>query len=167
MTRIILLSDSHGFLDEGLISMMDACDEIWHAGDFGSFEIYQQLIKMDKPVRAVYGNIDGPEIRTSIPLDQYWQVEGKKIFMTHIGGYPGRYTSRVKQILIDQSPDIFVCGHSHILKVMFDKEFNLLHLNPGACGREGFHKIRTALKFTIDGDKISDMGVIELGVQSN
>lgn len=165
MTRIGLLSDSHGFLDSGLITIMEQCDEIWHAGDVGSMKVYHELLQLNKPVKGVYGNIDGSELRTHLSLDQFWQVEGKKIFMTHIGGYPGRYEPRVKHILMDQKPDIFVCGHSHILKVIYDKKLNLLHLNPGACGSEGFHKIRTALKFTIDGEKIVDMGVIELGVR--
>ncbi len=163
MTRIGLLSDTHGFLDKELFSILDGCDEIWHAGDFGSMDVYHQIVQMNKPLKGVYGNIDSPELRLHLSLDQIWQVEEIKIYMTHIGGYPGKYKARVKNILTEQTPDIYVCGHSHILKVIYDKKLNLLHLNPGACGREGFHKIRTALKFTIDGDKIKDMGVIELG----
>ena len=163
MTRIGLLSDTHGYLDESLKLMLENCDEIWHAGDFGTMDVYQQLLQMNKPFKGVYGNIDNPELRALMPLDQIWQVEELKIFMTHIGGYPGRYTARVKKTFVEQQPGIYVCGHSHILKVIYDKEFQLLHLNPGACGKEGFHKVRTAIKFSIDGDKIKDMGVIELG----
>ncbi|HZV71725.1 MAG TPA: metallophosphoesterase family protein [Saprospiraceae bacterium] len=162
MTSIGLLSDTHGFLDESLKLMLDNCDEIWHAGDFGTMDVYQQLMQLNKPLRGVYGNIDNQELRALLPLNQCWQVEELKIFMTHIGGYPGRYDARVKNILTEQQPGIYVCGHSHFLKVIYDKTFKLLHLNPGACGKEGFHKIRTALKFSIDGDKIKDMGVIEL-----
>jgi len=165
MTRIGLLSDTHGFLEKELFSILTRCDEIWHAGDFGNVDVYHELVQMNKPLKGVYGNIDGPELRLHLPLDQIWQVEDVKIFMTHIGGYPGKYPARIKNLLIELKPDIFVCGHSHILKVIYDKKLNLLHLNPGACGREGFHKVRTALKFTIDGDKISDMGIIELGAR--
>jgi putative phosphoesterase len=162
MTRIGLLSDTHGVLDNELVSILSGCDEIWHAGDFGSMDVYQALSGLNKPLKGVYGNIDGIELRLLLPLDQQWEVEGMKIFMTHIGGYPGRYTTRVKNILEEQQPHIYVCGHSHILKVIYDKKLNLLHLNPGACGKEGFHKVRTALTFAIDGDKVKEMGVIEL-----
>jgi len=167
MTSIGLLSDTHGFLDESLKLMLENCDEIWHAGDFGTMDVHQQLFQLNKPLRGVYGNIDNQELRALLPLDLIWQVEELKIFMTHIGGYPGRYDARVKNILTEQQPGMYVCGHSHILKVIYDKNFELLHLNPGACGREGFHKIRTALKFSIDGDKIKDMGVIELGIRGS
>ena len=166
MTKIGLLSDTHGFLDKKLISILEGCDEIWHAGDFGGLDVFNELINLKKPFKGVYGNIDGPELRQLVPIDQIWQVEGIKIFMTHIGGYPGRYTARVKTILTEQQPQLYICGHSHILKVIYDKKLNLLHLNPGAAGREGFHKVRTALKFSIDGDKILDMGVIEMGKEN-
>lgn len=162
MTRIVLLSDTHSFLDESLKLILTECDEIWHAGDIGNINVYHQLIELNKPFRGVYGNIDGQELRMLLPLDLSWQVEDTKIFMTHIGGYPGKYSARIKNILMEQNPDIYVCGHSHILKVIYDKNLKLLHLNPGACGKEGFHKIRTALKFNIDGDKVSDMGIIEI-----
>ena len=163
MTRIGLLSDTHGYLDKALLSVLTGCDEIWHAGDFGSMEVYHELVTLNKSLKGVHGNIDGLELRQILPLDLNWQVEETKIFMTHIGGYPGKYSARVKNILFEQKPHIYVCGHSHLLKVIYDKKLNLLHLNPGACGKEGIHKIRTALKFTIDGDKIKDMGVVELG----
>jgi len=162
MTRIVLLSDSHGYLDQALIPFLNECDEIWHAGDFGGNEVYKQLILLNKPLRGVYGNIDGPEVRSSFPENLIWKVENTKIFMTHIGGYPGKYSSRVQKILMEEMPQIYVCGHSHILKIIYDKKLNLLHLNPGACGKEGFHKVRTALKFMIDAEKIKEMGVIEL-----
>ncbi len=163
MTKVGLLSDTHGYLDKSLLSILEGCDEIWHAGDLGNLDVYNGLVQLGKPFKGVYGNIDGHELRQLLPLDQIWQLEGIKIFMTHIGGYPGRYTTRVKNILIEQKPQLYICGHSHILKVIYDKKLNLLHLNPGAAGREGFHKVRTALKFSIDGDRILDMGVIELG----
>ncbi len=163
MTRIGLLSDTHGFLDESLMVLLKDCDEIWHAGDIGTMDVYKKLADLNKPFKGVYGNIDSHELRTYLPLDQLWHVEEMKIFMTHIGGYPGKYTARVKNILLEQKPDIYVCGHSHILKVIYDKNLKLLHLNPGACGKEGFHKVRTALKFNIDGNKVSDMGIIEIG----
>jgi putative phosphoesterase len=163
MTRIGLLSDTHGYLDDSLLPFLKDCDEIWHAGDFGSTDVYNQLISLEKPVRGVYGNIDGIELRNILPLQLKWKVEDVTIFMIHIGGYPGKYVSSVRKILIEQHPDIFVCGHSHILKVIFDPKLNLLHLNPGSCGKEGFHKVRTALSFVINGKKISDMAVIELG----
>src|SRR5690349_9526125 len=120
MTRIVLLSDTHGYLDDSLLPFLKDCDEIWHAGDFGTIDVYNQLTKFEKPVRGVYGNIDGTEIRNKLPLQLTWKVEDVIIFMIHIGGYPGKYVSSVKKILTEQQPNIFVCGHSHILKVIFD-----------------------------------------------
>ena len=161
MTRIGLLSDTHSYLDTQLLSILSQCDEIWHAGDFGSVAVYEELYNLKKTFRAVYGNVDGNEIRLMVKEELFWQVEGKTILMTHIGGYPGKYPARIKKLLINTKPSIFVCGHSHILKIIYDKELNLLHLNPGAAGKEGFHKVRTALRFTIDGDTVKDMEVIE------
>ena len=163
MTRIVLLSDTHGYLDKQLIPVLEDCDEIWHAGDFGSLSVFDHLLKLNKPLRAVYGNIDGKEIRQSVNEVLLWQVEQKAILMTHIGGYPDKYPLRIKKLLEENKPDIFICGHSHILKIIYDKKFQLLHINPGAAGNEGFHQVRTAVRFKIDGEKIIDMEVIELG----
>ena len=161
MTRIGLLSDTHSYLDPQIMSLLVECDEIWHAGDFGDIRVYEQLANLNKPLRAVYGNIDGNEIRQLMTEQLEWQVEEKTILMTHIGGYPGRYPARIKKLLLELKPSIFVCGHSHILKIIYDKNLNLLHLNPGAAGREGFQKVRTVLRFSIDGDVVKDMEIIE------
>lgn len=165
MTRIGLLSDTHSFLDPQLIPILHECDEIWHAGDFGNISVYNQLMNLNKPLRAVSGNIDGFDIRHIIPEQLSWRVEEKDILMTHIGGHPDKYHPRIKKILEEKRPGIFICGHSHILKVIFDKKLNLLYLNPGAAGREGFHLMRTALRFKIDGDEVRDMEVLELGTR--
>lgn len=166
MTRIGLLSDTHGYLDKQLISILKECDEIWHAGDIGNLAVYDELLDLQKTLRAVSGNIDGGEIRRSIPEELNWNVEEKNILMTHIGGYPDKYPGTVKKLLMLKKPDIFVCGHSHILKIMFDKKLNHLYLNPGAAGKEGFHLVRTAIRFVIDKNDVKDMAVIELGTRS-
>lgn len=166
MVRIGLLSDTHSFLDPAVLPVLQDCDQIWHAGDIGSMKVLGQLQKLDKPLRVVYGNIDGHDIRIDVPQYLVWQVEQMKILMTHIGGYPGHYTSDVKKKLMAEKPDIYVCGHSHILKVIYDKQLELLHLNPGACGREGFQQVRTMIRFTIDADKVKDLAIIELGKRS-
>lgn len=162
VVKIGLISDTHGHLDDQLIPLLQECDEVWHAGDIGDIAILDRLKKLKKTVRAVFGNIDGAKIRSEIPAEMTWQTGSKKIFMTHIGGYPGHYAAGIKQKLLDSKPDIFICGHSHILKVIFDKDLNLLHLNPGACGKEGFHKVKSMLRFSIEGDQIKDMAVVEL-----
>ncbi len=162
MTRIGVISDTHSFLDPALAQVLTQCDEIWHAGDIGNREVLTELEKFGKPVRAVYGNIDGQDIRIDTPKHLIWYVERRKILMTHIGGYPGRYVADIKKMLIREKPDIYVCGHSHILKVIYDKQLELLHINPGACGREGFQNVRTMIQFVIDGDKIKDMAIVEL-----
>lgn len=162
-----LISDTHGFLDEALLGHLNDCDEIWHAGDLGSggsgpFGLLERL-KSFKPVKAVYGNVDGAEIRTELPTDLAWECEGVRVYMTHIGGYPGNYDRRAKAGLLREKPDLFICGHSHILRVMRDPNLNLLHMNPGACGHNGWHKVRTALRFTVDKGKVADVVAIELG----
>ena len=162
MVRIGLLSDTHSFLDPLLLPVLEDCDEIWHAGDLGSLALLQQLRNLKKPLRIVYGNIDGHDIRIDVPQYLIWQVEKMRIFMTHIGGYPGHYTADVKKILLAEKPDVYICGHSHILKVIYDKQLQLLHINPGACGREGFQKVRTMIRFTIDQDKVKDLAIIEM-----
>ncbi len=163
MTRIGLLSDTHGFLDERLFEDFKDCDEIWHAGDVGNVEIIDRL-KAFKPVRGVYGNIDGREVRTELPEHQRFKIEDVSVLMTHIGGAPPRYNPQVRAGLLADMPTIFVCGHSHILRVLRDEKLkNLLYINPGAAGKEGFHKVRTALRFAIDGHKIVEMAVIDMG----
>lgn len=164
-----LISDTHGFLDEALLGHLKDCDEIWHAGDLGSgesgpFGLLERL-RSFKPVKAVYGNIDGAEIRAELPADLAWECEGLRIYMRHIGGYPGNYDRRAKEGLLREKPDLFVCGHSHILRVMRDSDLNLLHMNPGACGHNGWHKLRTALRFTVEKGKVADVVAIELGTR--
>ncbi len=162
MRKIGLLSDTHGYWDEKYIKYFSECDEIWHAGDIGSDDLVKQLAAI-KPLRAVYGNIDGENIRLEFPKTAHFQIEGVKVMMTHIGGYPGRYNPEIRKELFITRPNLFIAGHSHILKVVFDPTLQCLHMNPGAAGKSGFHVKRTLLRFSIDGDKIKDLEVIELG----
>ncbi len=163
--KIGLISDTHSYLDPSVFEYFNECDEIWHAGDFGHVGIYDQLNAF-KPTVGVYGNIDGQDVRIVLKENLIIQREGLTIFMTHIGGSPGKYIARVKEQLLLHKPDIFVCGHSHILRVVSDTVYNnMLHLNPGAAGKEGFHKMRTLLRFEINEKKISNMQVIELGLR--
>ena len=163
VTKIALISDTHGFLDNQLLSLLAAADEIWHAGDIGAITVLDQLKSLGKKIRAVHGNIDNADVRLEAPAQLQWELEGKKFLMVHIGGYPGHYAKGMKDLLHEIRPDVFICGHSHILKVIFDKELNLLHLNPGASGKEGFHPVRTMLRFSLDQGQIRDMAVVELG----
>lgn len=160
--KILLLSDTHGYMGEDILSFVESVDEVWHAGDIGEGDVIEQMEEI-KPVRSVYGNIDRASIRDKSPLNQIFEIEGLKIFMTHIGGYPGRYNARVRQLIQTEHPKIYICGHSHILKVVPDNKYHLLHLNPGACGHHGFHKVRTMLRFDISSGEIKNMEVIELG----
>ena len=162
MTRILLLSDTHSHVDDRILSYAREADEVWHAGDIGSLEVTDALKEL-KPVRAVYGNIDGALVRREFPLDNRFTIEGVDVWITHIGGYPGKYQKRVREVMQTNPPKLFICGHSHILKVQYDKKNNLLHMNPGACGKVGFHKVRTMLRFAVDGDQVKDLEVIELG----
>ncbi|HWY38676.1 MAG TPA: metallophosphoesterase family protein [Bacteroidia bacterium] len=162
MRKILLLSDTHGHLDQKIFKYLDTVDEVWHAGDIGTGEVCRQLEKV-KPLKAVYGNIDGTELRKTYPENNIFYCEGVKVFITHIGGYPGRYNAEAKKIIKAEKPALFICGHSHILKVMYDKENDLLHLNPGAAGMHGFHVVKTLLRFCIDGSEIKNMEIIELG----
>lgn len=162
MKKILLLSDTHGHLDDRIKSYARDADEIWHAGDIGTTTITDELKKI-KPVRAVFGNIDGAEIRKEFPLNARFMCEDVDVWITHIGGYPGRYSPAVKEEIKADPPKLFITGHSHILKVMHDKKLNLLHMNPGAAGKQGFHQVRTMLRFKIDGKEIKDLEVIELG----
>lgn len=162
MKRIGLISDTHGHLDEALFDYLEECDEIWHAGDIGTAEVADRL-EAFRLLRAVYGNIDDPALRRRFPEDLRFNLEGVEVFMTHIGGYPGRYTARVRRILQQNPPRLYICGHSHILKVMPDKKLGLLHINPGACGVQGFHKVKTVVRFTLEDGEIKDLQVVELG----
>lgn len=165
MKRIGLISDTHSYLDPSIFKHFDACDEIWHAGDIGDIQVALAL-EAFKPFRAVYGNIDDQTIRMRYPENQIFELEGLKVLMTHIGGYPGRYTSRVTGLLKQHTPGLYISGHSHILKVMPDKKLGLLHINPGACGKEGFHSMRTAVRFAIEDGVVNQVEVIELGKRS-
>ena len=162
MTRIGLISDTHNFLDENVFKHFEQCDEIWHAGDFGTAEIADRL-NACKPLRGVYGNIDGYDIRSIYPEKQRWTCEEVEIFMIHIGGYPPKYIPAVKKELVAKPPQLFISGHSHILKIIYDDKLQCLHMNPGAAGNQGWHKIRTIVRFTIDGKNMKDCEVIELG----
>lgn len=159
MKKILLLSDTHSYIDERIVKYATEADEIWHAGDIGDMKVAQQLEKI-KPFRAVHGNID---TKDHYPLNNIFVVEGVKVVITHIGGYPGKYTSRVKNLLKQESPKLYICGHSHILKVMHDKTLKILHMNPGAAGNSGFHQMRTMLRFQVENGKIDNLEVIELG----
>jgi len=163
VTRIGLISDTHSHLDPQVFEYFKDCDEIWHAGDIGDLDVIKQL-EAFKPVRAVYGNIDSHEARAQYPLDNRFVLQGVDVWITHIGGYPGKYSGRVKSILQVSPPRVFICGHSHILKVMRDPQYNnMLCLNPGAAGIEGFHKIKTLLRFELENGAVKNMEVIELG----
>lgn len=162
MKRIGLISDTHGFMPTTIEKYFKSCDEIWHIGDVGSLEIIHKLKKINH-VKGVYGNIDGQEIRQLFPKNLRFKCEEVDVWLTHIGGYPNKYSIDVKQEIEKNPPDLFISGHSHILKVMFDHKLNLLHINPGAAGKYGFHKIKTIVRFTIDKKKIKDLEVIELG----
>jgi len=161
LTRILLLSDTHSFIDKQILKFVKQADEVWHAGDIGNIEV-TDAIKEFKPLRAVYGNIDNAKIRAEFSLDNEFTIENVSVLMTHIGGYPNRYNQRIKGKLATNSPNLFISGHSHILKVMPDKKLNLLHMNPGAVGKHGFHTVRTMLRFTIDKSEIKNLEVIEL-----
>jgi len=160
MKRIGLLSDTHGYIDEKILIFFSDCDEIWHAGDIGNIETAVVLSDF-KPLRAVYGNIDGTDVRIVYPNFQIFTCENVNVLMTHIGGYPGKYEKGVKEIIKELKPDLFISGHSHILKVMYDKENNLLHINPGAAGNSGLHKKQTAIRFVIEGKEIKDLEIWE------
>ena len=160
MVRIGLISDTHGFLDDSVFEHFKNCDEIWHAGDFGTIELADRLAAF-KPLRGVYGNIDGKELRQTYPENLRFTCEGLEVWITHIGGYPDRYSPAVKQLIYTNPPGLFISGHSHILKAIFDKKINCLHLNPGAAGKQGWHKIRTMMRFAISEGKVKDLEVIE------
>lgn len=161
--KIGLISDTHSFLDEKVFQYFEECDEIWHAGDVGDAAVIKALSDF-KPIRVVYGNIDGPEIRARYPEKLFFEIEGVKVYMIHIGGTPPRYAKGVKTDLKREQPKLFICGHSHILKVMPDKTLeNMIYMNPGAAGKQGFHRMRTLLRFDLEAGAIKNLEVIELG----
>lgn len=161
MTQIGLLSDTHGYLDEAIFKHFESCDEIWHAGDFGNIAVAEQLAAF-KPLKGIYGNIDGYEIRAQYPEHLRFNCEKVNVWMTHIGGYPGKYYPKIKKELLLNPPQLFITGHSHILKVIYDPQIKCLHINPGAAGKEGWHKVRTLIRFCISEEKIHTLEVIEL-----
>lgn len=160
MKKILLLSDTHNYLDSNFTKFAVSVDEIWHAGDIGSVQLLEQMQAL-KPLRAVYGNIDGQDVRARVPKIALFECDGLKIMMTHIGGYPGRYDASIYQAILKERPDIFISGHSHILKVMRDAKLHLLHMNPGAYGKTGFHLKRTMLRFDIENGVPQNLAVIE------
>lgn len=162
MKKILLISDTHSYLDQALIKHIEAADEVWHAGDIGAIDLTEQIKKI-KPLKAVYGNIDDQAIRIEFPKNLIFNCEDVKVFITHICGQPTNYLKEVKDIIAAQKPKLFICGHSHILKVMYQPQYDLLHMNPGACGIHGFHQVKTALRFVIEGTEIKDLAIIELG----
>ena len=161
MKKISLLSDTHSILDERFIPHLKNSDEIWHAGDIGSLDVYDKLTKLSN-VKAVYGNIDNHKIRIGLKSELFFKCEGVNIYMTHVGGYPGKYSKGIKEKIEKTNPNIFICGHSHILKIMNDKKNKLLFLNPGAAGNHGVHKVKTIIKFDIDDKEIRNLKIIEL-----
>ena len=162
MTKILLLSDTHSYIDNAILKHVGWADEVWHAGDIGSLKVTDAISKL-KPLNGVYGNIDDHIIQKEFPENNRFFCEGVDVLITHIGGYPPKYNIRTRDIIKENPPKLFICGHSHILKVMMDKKLGVLHMNPGACGKHGFHQVRTMLRFIIDGDNIKDLEVIELG----
>jgi uncharacterized protein len=162
MRRILLLSDTHSHFDEKLPKYIQSVDEVWHAGDIGLIDVCAKIEAL-KPLRAVHGNIDAADVRAVYPESQLFMCEEVKVLITHIGGYPGRYSPAARAVIQEERPRLFICGHSHILKIMYDQKHDLLHLNPGAAGAQGFHQVKTILRFSIDESEIKDMEIIELG----
>ena len=161
MKTIGLISDTHGYLDDSVFKHFENCEEIWHAGDFGTIELAEKL-KAFKPLRGVYGNIDGQDIRSQYPEHLRFTCEELNVWITHIGGYPGKYSPAIREEIYRNPPGLFITGHSHILKVIYDKKISCLHLNPGAAGKQGWQKVRTLLRFSISAEKIHNLDVIEL-----
>ena len=160
MKKILLLSDTHSYIDNAILEHVKKADEVWHAGDIGNLEVTDAIKKL-KPLRGVYGNIDDDKARMEFPENNRFMCEGVNVWITHIGGYPNKYNVRIREEIIKNPPKLFISGHSHILKVMPDKKLNLLHMNPGAVGKHGFHNVRTMLRFTISGETIANLEVIE------
>lgn len=165
MVKILLVSDNHGYMSKELDHIIEGVDEIWHAGDIGDIDSLKPFQVPGKTLRCVFGNIDGPDIRHIYKENEIFEIGGLKVFMTHIGGFPGKYPGRIQKVIQEEKPNIFICGHSHILKVLPDHKNNLLHMNPGAYGQYGFHLVRTVLTFSIENQKVTQMNVIELGLR--
>jgi hypothetical protein len=165
MKTIGLISDTHNFLDDAVFRHFDNCDEIWHAGDFGSAKVATQLQDF-RPLLGVYGNIDGYDIRSHFSKTLEWRCEEVNVMMTHIGGRPGNYSPDAKKMILEKKPGLFICGHSHILRIQYDEAFKCLYMNPGAAGKQGWHKVRTLVRFKVDGAEMRDCEVIELGNRS-
>ena len=163
LKRIALLSDTHNYIDEPVLKAVEGSDEIWHAGDFGSIDIANRLSAI-APVRGVYGNIDGPDIRSVYPEVNRFHCEEVEVLMIHIGGYPGKYTPLARQQFQQKPPQLFISGHSHILKIMFDEKYQCLHMNPGAAGKQGWHKVRTVIRFEVDGKEMKNCTIVEFKV---
>jgi uncharacterized protein len=161
MTKVGILSDTHNYLDTNVLDHFSECDEIWHAGDIGDLSVLERLWNTGKKVRAVYGNIDGADLRAELEETLIFNVAGMDVLMTHIGGYPGRYNKNTQHLIAHHRPGLFVCGHSHILKIIYDKKYNLLHINPGAAGVHGFHAVRTAIRFQINYGVAENIEIIE------
>ncbi len=157
-----LLSDTHSELKSGVKEFLSNCDQIWHAGDWGSEDIYKELKSISPIIRGVYGNIDGPNF-IDLPENLIFNCENVKVLITHIGGYPGKYQSRVRKLIMEEKPQLYIAGHSHILKVVYDKKYDVLHMNPGAAGKSGFHKISTAMRFEINNDRVEKLQIFEVG----
>ena len=162
MLNILLISDTHSYLDPKLIKHIEEADEVWHAGDIGSIDVTEEIKKI-KTLKAVHGNIDDQVVRNEFPKNLIFMCEDVKIFITHICGQPTNYTKEVKELILEEKPQVFICGHSHILLVKMDPKFNMLWMNPGACGIKGFHQVKTLLRFQINGDKIQNLEAIEIG----
>lgn len=162
MTRIGLISDTHNYLDETIFEHFKDCDEVWHAGDFGTIELADKIGEK-KPLKGVYGNIDGQDIRKTFPEQLVFMCEDIKVMIRHIGGYPPKYNPETKKEILIHKPQLFVSGHSHILRIMYDDNLKCLHMNPGAAGKQGWHKVRTIIRFAIDGKEMKNAEVIELG----
>ncbi|PZD78034.1 metallophosphoesterase [Mesonia sp. K7] len=161
-TKILLLSDTHSYIDDRILAYAEKADEIWHAGDIGDLQV-TDLLQQKAPLKAVYGNIDDAKARKEFPLHQRFTCENVNVWITHIGGYPKKYSPAIREEIRQNPPKLFICGHSHILKVMPDKDLGLLHMNPGAAGKHGFHQVRTMLRFEIHESDIKNLEVIELG----
>jgi putative phosphoesterase len=167
MKKILLISDNHGWVDPAVLHHALWADEVWHAGDWLNMDLFTELEKLNKPIRGVWGNADGMELRRIFKEVNFFHLEGMDFFITHIGGYPGKYNPKIKEQLFSNPPHVFICGHSHILKVARDPKLNnMLCLNPGACGLQGFHEMRTALRFILDNGKITALEIIEIGLKS-
>jgi putative phosphoesterase len=162
MKKILLISDTHSYLDTRFVKHLKTVDEVWHAGDIGDIAVCDKILMSCSEVNIVYGNIDNNIVRAEYQKDLFFNCEGVNVWMTHIGGYPPRYRDNIKQVISEKNINLFICGHSHILKVMYDKEIQCLHMNPGAAGQYGIHKVQTVLKFVIDQGVIKDLSIVEL-----